>query len=63
MKTTNNPQAFVHMILPDAAIVQAELTDVPAALTLETPSGAMRVEIKPGFCGDKRLLTKARQGV
>ena len=63
MKPTNKQQVLVQMIVPDAAIVQAALTDVPASLTLETPNGAMRVEIQPGFFDFPQQLTKAWQGV
>ena len=61
MKATNKPQATIQMIVPDTAIVQAVLTDIPASLTLETPSGAMRVEIQPGYFDCPQRLTKAWQ--
>ncbi len=63
MPTANKPQTIVRMVMPNVAIVQAAITDAPASLTLETPCGAMRVEIRHGFSDDRKRLTKARRGV
>ena len=63
MLTNNKPQTLVRMVMPNAAIVQAVLTDMPASLTLQTPFGAMQVEVGQKFSDDRNRLTKARRGV
>ncbi len=63
MPANNKPQTLVRMVMPNAAIVQAVLTDMPASLTLRTPFGAMQVEVGQKFSDDRNRLTKARRGV
>ncbi len=56
MATHPFSQTHVQIVMPHNAAVHAVLSAAPSSLTLETPGGAIRVEVRQGFFDRRRLL-------